>query len=120
MLLAEPSTDRVIGLHRHTGPGLLESVYEQCLCHELGEAAIVFAQRVTIPTVYKGAPVGSGFKVDIVVAHGLSWRLNPSQPSSRSMRCNSVLNLRTNGIHVGLLLNSNIPRLADGLRRYVV
>jgi GxxExxY protein len=51
MLLAEPLTDRVIGLaievHRHIGPGLLEleSVYEQCLCHELGEAGVGFARR---------------------------------------------------------------------------
>ena len=48
MLLAEPLTDRVIGLaievHRHTGPGLLESVYEQCLCHELRDAGIGFAR----------------------------------------------------------------------------
>ncbi|MGA3403888.1 MAG: GxxExxY protein, partial [Acetobacteraceae bacterium] len=61
MLLAEPLTDRVIGLaievHRHTGPGLLESVYERCLCRELGEAAIAFARQVAISIVYKGAPV---------------------------------------------------------------
>ena len=53
MLLAEPLTDRVIGLaievHRHTGPGLLESVYEQCLCHELRDAGIAFVRQVAIP-----------------------------------------------------------------------
>ena len=75
MLLAERLTDRVIGLaievHRHTGPGLLESVYEQCLCRELGDAGIAFARQVAIPVLYKGAPVGDGFKADIVVAHEL-------------------------------------------------
>jgi GxxExxY protein len=89
MLLAEPLTDRVIGfaieVHRHTGPGLLESVYELCLCRELADAGIAFAREVTIPILYKGAEVGDGFKADIVVAGEL-----------------------------------NMPRLVDGLRRYVM
>jgi GxxExxY protein len=78
MLLAEPLTDRVIGLAievhprvkpgDHTGPGLLESVYELCLCRELADAGIAFARQVTIPVLYKGAEVGDGFKADIVVA----------------------------------------------------
>ena len=72
MLLAEPLTDRVIGLaievHRHTGPGLLESVYELCLCRELADAGIAFARQVTIPALYKGAEIGDGFKADIVAA----------------------------------------------------
>jgi len=78
MLLAEPLTDRVIGLAievhprvkpgDHTGPGLLESVYELCLCRELADAGVAFARQVAIPVLYKGAEVGDGFKADIVVA----------------------------------------------------
>ena len=95
MLLAEPLTDRVIGLaievHRHTGPGVLESVYELCLCRELADAGIAFARQVTIPILYKGAEVGDGFKADIVVAGepSLSWKSRPSAPSCQSMRCSS-------------------------------
>ena len=58
-----------VEVHRHTGPGLLESVYEQCPCRELREAGIAFARQVAIPVVYKSAPVGDGFRADIVVAH---------------------------------------------------
>jgi GxxExxY protein len=72
MLLAEPLTDRVIGLaigvQRHAGPGLLESVYELCMCRKLAAAGIAFARQVTIPVFYKGTKVGDGFKADIVVA----------------------------------------------------
>src|SRR5271170_4385460 len=75
MLLAESLTESVIGLaievHRHTGTGLLESVYEQCLCHELAQARIAFARQVTIPVLYKGVPIGDGFKANIVVAREL-------------------------------------------------
>jgi len=58
MLLAEPLTDQVIGLaievHRHTGPDLLESVYEQCLCREWRDAGIAVARQVDISSVYWG------------------------------------------------------------------
>jgi len=72
MLLAELLTDRVTGsaieMHGHTGPGLLESVYEQYLCREFAGAGIAFARRVKIPVLYNGAKSGDGFKADIAVA----------------------------------------------------
>ncbi len=65
-------TERVIGLaievHRHTGPGLLESVYERFLFRELREAGIPFERQAWIPVIYKGIPMGDGFRGDIVVA----------------------------------------------------
>jgi len=124
MLLAEPLTDRVIGLaievHRHTGPGLLESVYEQCLCRELGEAGIAFARQVAIPIVYKGATVGDGFKADIVVAQELILEIKAVTAILPIHEVQLRTYLRMSGIHVGLLLNFNVPRLVDGLRRTVV
>jgi GxxExxY protein len=124
MLLAEPLTDRVIGLaievHRHTGPGLLESVYEQCLCRELVEAGIVFARQVAIPIIYKGAPVGDGFKADIVVARELILEIKSVATILPIHEVQLRTYLRMSSIRVGLLLNFNVPRLVDGLRRYVI
>ena len=75
MLPAESLTERVVGLaievHRDTGPGLLEAVYEQCLCVELRRAGVAFARQVPIPMLYKGEQVGDGFKADVVVAEQL-------------------------------------------------
>ena len=124
MLLAEPLTDRVIGLaievHRHTGPGLLESVYELCLCRELRDAGIAFARQVAIPIVYKGAPVGDGFKADIIVVHELILEIKSVTAILPIHEVQLRTYLRMSGIHIGLLLNFNAPRLVDGLRRYVV
>jgi GxxExxY protein len=124
MLLAEPLTDRVIGLaievHRHTGPGLLESVYEQCLCRELVKAGIVFARQVAIPIVYKGTPVGDGFKADIVVARELILEIKSVATILPIHEMQLRTYLRMSTIRVGLLLNFNVPRLVDGPRRYVV
>jgi len=75
MMLAEPLTERLIGLaievHRHTGPGLLESVYEQCLCNELTQAGLSFERQVAVRVIYKAVPIGDGCKADIVVARQL-------------------------------------------------
>jgi GxxExxY protein len=124
MLLAEPLTERVIGLaievHRHTGPGLLESVYQQCLCHELGNAGIAFARQVAIPVIYKGVPVGDGFKADIIVAGQLILEIKAVAVILSIHEVQPRTYLRMSGIRVGLLLNFNVPRLVDGLRRCVV
>ncbi len=113
MLLAESLTDRVIGsaieVHRHTGPGLLESVYELCLCRELADAGIAFARQVTIPVLYKGAEVGDGFKADIVVAGELILEIKAVSTILPIHAVQLRTYLRMSGIHVGLLLNFNGP-----------
>jgi len=124
MLLAEPMTDRVIGLaievHRHTGPGLLESLCELCLCRELADADIAFARQATIPVLNKGAEAGDGFKADIVVAGKLILEIKTVSTILPIHAVQLRTYLRMSGIHVGLLLNFNEPRLVDGLRRYVM
>jgi len=124
MLLAEPLTEQVIGLaievHRHTGPGLLESVYEQCLCVELQRAGVAFARQVPIPMLYKGEQVGDGFKADIVVADQVILEIKSVATILPVHEMQLRTYLRMSGIRVGLLLNFNAPRLMDGLRRSVV
>ena len=72
MLEHRDLTERIIGLaievHRTIGPGLLESVYEACLCLELKRAGIPFRRQVSMPVVYKGTLISLGFRADILVA----------------------------------------------------
>ena len=123
-LLAESLTEQVIGLaievHRNTGPGLLEAVYEQCLCVELRRAGLAFARQVAIPMLYKGEQVGDGFKADVVVAEQLILEIKSVATILPVHEMQLRTYLRMSGIRVGLLLNFNAPRLMDGLRRYVV
>jgi GxxExxY protein len=130
MLLAEALTEQVIGLAievhprikcgDHTGPGLLEAVYEQCLCVELRRAGVAFARQVPIPMLYKGEPVGDGFKAGVVVAEQLIVEIKSVATILAVHEMQLRAYLRMSGIRVGLLLNFNAPRLMDGLRRYVV
>src|SRR5437588_8334203 len=68
-------SERVIGsaidVHRHLGPGLLESAYEECLCFELKQADIEHRRQVPLPVVYKDVRLDCGYRIDIVVRRQL-------------------------------------------------
>jgi GxxExxY protein len=124
VLLAEESTEQLIGLaievHRNTGPGLLESVYEQCLCHEFREAGIRFERQVAIPVIYKAMPIAEGFRADIVVAREVILEIKSVAAILPAHEAQLHTYLRMSGLHIGLILNFNARRLTDGIRRYVV
>lgn len=65
--LTEPVVRLAIAVHRQLGPGLLESVYRHCLCHELREAGITCRSEVPVPLVYKSIALETGFRADIVI-----------------------------------------------------
>jgi GxxExxY protein len=104
MRLAEPLTQPVIGLaievHHDIGPGLLEAVYEQCLCAELRSAGVVFARQVSIPMLCKGEAAGDGCEAEVVVAEELILEIKPvvTIPTVHEMQLRT--NLRINDIHV--------------------
>ncbi len=75
---------------------------------------------MAIPVIYKGAPVGDGFKADIVVDRGLVLEIKSVTAILPIHEVQLRTYLRMSGIHAGLLLNFNMPRLVDGLRRTVV
>ena len=91
-----------------------------CACRELADGGIAFGRQVTIPVLYKGAEVGDGFKADIVVAGEFILEIKAVSTILPIHEVQLRTYLRMSGIHVGLLLNFNVPRLVDGLRRYVV
>ena len=70
-LTRDPLTERVIGaaieVHRHLGPGLLESVYEECLFWELGQAGLKTQRQVPLPVVYKEVKLDIGYRLDLLV-----------------------------------------------------
>ena len=124
MLPAREVTERVIGLaievHRLTGPGMLESVYEGCLCHELEQAGIVFQRQVGIPVTYKGVQFDEGFRADIlvdwqpVIAIKAVANIVPAH-DAQFLTC-----LRLSRPRLGLLFKFHARLLRDGLRRSVV
>jgi len=121
--VADDIAHEVIGaaieVHRHLGPGFLESAYEAALCTELGLRRIPFARQKSVVLSYKGNPIGEG-RLDLVVAGEVVVELKTVESFApiHTAQLNSYL--RLTGLHLGLLINFNVPVLRDGIRRIVV
>lgn len=117
-------TERIIGIainvHRHFGPGLLESVYEQCLCLELAGAGIPHQRQIGLPVRYKNIELASGFRIDILVANEVIVELKTVERLTPVHEAQLLTYLRISGFHLGLLMNFNCLRLKDGLRRFIM
>jgi GxxExxY protein len=130
MLLARELTERVIGLAievhprvkpgDQTGPGMLESVYEGCLCHELEQAGIAFQRQAGIPVTYKGVQFDEGFRADILVDRQLIVEIKAVANILPAHDAQVLTYLRMSGVHLGLLFNFHARLLKDGLRRFIV
>jgi GxxExxY protein len=120
----DPLTKIVIGsaieVHRHLGPGLLESVYEECLCHELSLLGIEFKRQVQLPLEYKGVPLECGFRLDILIPEKLIIELKTVEKILPIHEAQLLTYLKLASIPTGLLINFNIPVLKDGIRRMVL
>jgi GxxExxY protein len=116
--------ERVIGLaiavHRHLGPGLLESAYEECLCLELKEAGIAFRRQVPLPVVYKSVRLDCGYRMDIVADNELVIEIKAAERLLPIHEAQMLTYLRLSGVRAGLLMNFNSVVLKDGLRRFVL
>jgi len=117
-------TERVIGLaidvHRHLGPGLLESAYEECLSFELSQAGLDHRRQVPLPVVYKDVRLDCGYRLDIVVRQQLIIEVKATERIVPVHEAQILTYLRLSGYRVGLLLNFNSVVLKDGLRRFVL
>jgi GxxExxY protein len=124
MLTHRDLSNRIIGLaievHRNVGPGLLESVYAECLADELGQAGIPFQREVSVPVTYKGKTLPLGFRADILVANTILVEIKAVVALLPAHDAQILTYLRMSQIPVGLLMNFHAIRLKDGLRRFVI
>ena len=117
-------SQRVIGsamdVHRQLGPGLLEAVYEECLCFELKQARIEYHRQVPLPVSYKGVQLECGYRMDIVVEHQLIVEIKAIERFLPIHEAQIRTYLRLSGLPIALMLNFNSVTLKDGLRRFVL
>lgn len=117
-------TGKIIGaaieVHRVLGPGLLESAYEECLCHELHLAGIAFMRQQPLPVVYKGIRLDCGYRLDVVVEGKVILELKTVDRLLPIHEAQILTYLRLTTIHTGLILNFNVPTLRQGIKRMVL
>ncbi len=116
-------THEIIGaaieVHRLLGPGLLESAYEECLCHELTLRKLGVQRQVPVPVVYKEVKLECGYRLDLVVKRKVILELKSIEAFSPVHEAIMLTYLRLSGYRIGLLINFNVTILKDGIRRFV-
>ena len=117
-------TENVIGaaidVHKVLGPGLLESAYEECLCHELKLRGIRFKRQLQLPLRYKGIELDVGYRLDIYVENSVLIELKSVEKLTPIHDAQLLTYLKLLNCRAGLLINFNVPVLKQGLRRKVL
>jgi GxxExxY protein len=109
--------DSAIEVHRNLGPGLLESVYEVCLCKVLDSRGINFKRQVSLPVVYKGEELNADFRIDILVENEIIIELKAVETMIPVYEAQLLTYLKLSNRRLGLLINFNVPKLIDGYKR---
>jgi GxxExxY protein len=116
-------TERILGaaidVHRHLGPGLLESVYQECLVRELAARRLSFVTQQSSPVLYKGVRLSGSYRVDLVVENCVVVEIKAVAALAPVHQAQTLTYMRIADCPVGLLINFNVPRLIDGVKRLV-
>ena len=114
-------TGEIIGaaieVHKILGPGLLESVYEECLCHELDLREIPHERQKDLPIEYKGVALDTKLKLDVLVDESVIIELKSREKLEPIHEAQLLTYLKMTGLKIGLLINFNVRLLKDGIKR---
>ena len=111
--------EAAIGVHKRLGPGLLESIYEEALCHELRLRGILVERQRAVEVVYKGMSI-KGLRVDLIVEDSVVVELKACTDNTTIYQAQLLSYLKITGCRIGLLLNFHKLRLADGITRLIL
>jgi len=117
--LASELVDAAFKVHHALGPGLHETVYEVCLCHELTSRRIPFKRQVALPIIYEGVTLDAGLRLDIVVADSIVVEIKAVEKLIPLFDAQLLTYLKLTGLGLGLLINFNVPLVKNGIKRFV-
>lgn len=117
-------TEKIIGaaieVHRHLGPGLLESAYETCLAYELEQAGLQVERQKPLPIIYKEIHLDLGYRIDLLVENQVVVELKAVEAITDVHKAQILSYLSFSKHRVGLLLNFKVARMKQGILRFVV
>lgn len=118
--IAKGIVDAAFAVHATLGPGLLESIYETCLCHELKKRALSFTRQVRVPIRYDGIVFEEGLRLDILVEELIICELKAVEIMNPVYEAQLLSQLKLTGKHLGFLINFNVPLIKRGIRRIIL
>ena len=111
--------DAAYKVHTELGAGLLESVYEACLAHELGKSGVLVEAQVSLPIVYDNLKLEAGYRLDMLVNKHLIVEIKAVDALMDVHRAQLMTYLKLTKLRLGLLINFNVAHLKNGIRRVV-
>ena len=118
-MVAREIVDAAYSVHSMLGPGLLESVYEQCLAYELEAREIAFRRQVALPIVYRNRRIDAGFRLDMVVAGLVVVEIKAVEKLVPVHEAQLGTYLKFSGHRLGLLINFNVVLIKYGIKRRI-
>jgi len=118
--IAHKIVGAALEVHRALGPGLLESVYEECLAHEIRKHGLSVGRQLQVPIVYDGIRFDAGFKVDLLVDKKVIVELKGVEKVLPVHKAQVLTYLKLANCRLGLLINFNVPLIKDGISRIVL
>jgi GxxExxY protein len=116
-------SSRIIGaaieVHKALGPGLLESAYEECICHQLGIGGLSLERQKPLAVRYKGINLDCGYRLDVVVEDAIILELKSCEKIEPIHKAQLLTYLKLSGFKLGLLLNFNVTLMREGIVRIV-
>ena len=109
-----------IEVHKNLGPGLMESAYEQCLSYELTAAGIKHETQKELPIDYKGLRIDSGYRIDLIVENKIIVELKSVDKILPIYEAQLLTYMKLAGVKIGLIINFNVTKLKEGIKRFVL
>lgn len=117
--ITQSIVDCAFRVHSKLGPGLLESIYEECLCYELKKKDLQLERQKVLPVQYDDLLINTGLRLDIIVEDKIVLELKSVEKLLPVHEAQIISYLRLSGKPIGFLINFNVPSLKQGLRRFV-
>ena len=111
--------DAAVAVHRFLGPGLLESVYEVCFCHELAKRGLALRRQVMVPILYDGIIFEEGLRLDVLIEDRVICELKAVAVMNPVYEAQLLSQLKLTGNRLGYLINFNVPLIKNGIKRII-
>jgi GxxExxY protein len=112
--------DACYRVHSTLGPGLLESTYEQCLFYELEQVGLFVEKQKPLPVIYQNIKLETGYRIDLLVENQIIVEIKSVEQLTPTHEAQLLTYLKLSGCELGMLINFNVARLKDGMRRKIM
>jgi len=117
--IATQIVDAAFKVHSTLGPGLLESVYETCLAHELTKRGFKVQRQVVVPLIYDGVKLDAGLRLDLLVEDQIIIELKAVEKMIPIFEAQVLTYLKLSGKRLAFLINFNVPVIKQGIKRFI-